>query len=82
VRSADSKILSTIQSVPPDIDLSGALLELTASPFARSAPLGETCGLLLGGDYSSFLIVGRGGTPIQPGGLAPTLDLAPFKLDR
>jgi filamentous hemagglutinin family protein len=82
VRSTDSKILSTNQSVPPDIDLSGALLDLPASPFARSARLGETCGLLLGGDYSSFLVVGRGGTPIQPAGLAPALDLSAPKVGR
>jgi hypothetical protein len=82
VRSDDSRILSMNQSVPPDIDLSGALLELPASPFTSTARLGETCGVLLGGNYSSFLVVGRSGTPIEPAGLLPALDLSSFNLNR
>ncbi|MDB5318956.1 MAG: exported protein of unknown function, putative exoprotein of filamentous hemagglutinin family, partial [Phycisphaerales bacterium] len=82
VRSDDSRILSKNQNVPPDIDLSGALLELSASPFAPTARLGDTCGVLLGGNYSSFLVVGRSGTPVEPAGLMPELDLSPFRLGR
>jgi large exoprotein involved in heme utilization and adhesion len=82
VRSTDSRILSTNQTVPPYIDLAGALLDLPASPFARGAGLEDICGVMLGGDYSSFLVVGRGATPVQPGGLTPSLDVSSFTLDK
>jgi filamentous hemagglutinin family protein len=82
VRSADSLILSRNQSVPPDIDLAGALIDLPASPFTRGARLEEICGVILGGNYSSFLVVGRGGTPVEPGGLAPSLDVSSFTLEK
>ncbi len=48
------------------VDLSGVLLALPASLLGAESQLREWCGVRLPGEISSFVVLGRGGTPIEP----------------
>jgi hypothetical protein len=76
LKSPDTDIItSRPPNLPPDIDISGQLVPLTIPDLGVSARLIDLCPIGLGSDMatSSFLITGRGGTPVQPGGLVPAL---------
>lgn len=60
-----------ISIVGPAVDLSGNLTPLTTSLLSANTSLPEHCGSNLGGEISSFLVLGRNGLPLQPGGWQP-----------
>ena len=63
-----------IQINSPETDLSGGLVQLPESPIRAEDLLSEQCAVKLEGDFSSFVIVGRGGLPVTPGNLYPSFD--------
>ncbi|MBI2947212.1 MAG: filamentous hemagglutinin N-terminal domain-containing protein [Verrucomicrobia bacterium] len=85
ISSADSAITASsekdvdgiISILGPAIDLSGSLLSLPGSLLGGEVALPEHCGKNLPGDLSSFLLVGRGGLPLEPGGWSPSLPAPP-----
>jgi hypothetical protein len=70
-----TRILTSLPpQLPPDVDLSNKVIPLQAPTLEAAARLLEACHIRLGsGDaVSSFLITGRGGTPVAPGGTSPS----------
>ncbi|MDB5318632.1 MAG: filamentous hemagglutinin family N-terminal domain protein [Phycisphaerales bacterium] len=76
VLSVDSVILSNNQSVPSPVDLAGVLTPFSLELATSELTLVEECPRRIGSGMSSFLILGRGGTPAEGGGLMPALDLS------
>ncbi len=62
-----------IQAV--ELDLSGDLVSLPSSLLGAESQLRERCGVRTVGGFSSFLVLGRGGAPIEPNGPLPTFGL-------
>jgi filamentous hemagglutinin family protein len=58
-----------------ELDLSGSLVSLPSSLLDAESQLRERCGVRTAGGISSFLVLGRGGTPIEPNGPLPTFGL-------
>jgi hypothetical protein len=56
----------------PEVDLSGILLGLPSTLLDVGAQLRPDCGVRLTGNVSSFIVVGQGGLPIDPGGFLPS----------
>jgi large exoprotein involved in heme utilization and adhesion len=56
----------TINIVTPELDLSTGLVELPSSLFDASTQFREQCARRLGSDFSSFLVLGRGGVADSP----------------
>ncbi len=81
LRSPDSEILTSLPPrLPPDIDLSNKVVPLESATLDISSRLLESCSLRVGAEgISSFLVVGRGGTPIEPGGVSPALGKKPAR---
>lgn len=77
IKSTDSLILSENTSLPPDLELSGALLRLPAGLFSADAELRDNCVRQFGGEASSFRVQGRGSAAHEPGGWAPSMTLQP-----
>ena len=75
LRSPDTQILTSLPPrLPPDTDLSNKVIPLQSPTLDIAARLLESCGLRMGGGgISSFLVIGRGGTPLEPGGLSPAM---------
>ena len=79
VRSADTVISAksaegiqgTVEISAPDVDISGSLAVLSESFITRDLQLQERCAVKIAGDFSSFIIVGRGGTRIRPNDFVP-----------
>lgn len=70
LKSADSAILTNANLIFPTADLSGALAALPPTATDTGTRMVPQCGVRLGGsDVSTFLVIGRGGTPPEPGGL-------------
>jgi hypothetical protein len=69
-------ILSDNQSVPSPVDLAGVLTPFSLELANSELTLVEVCPRRMEGAFSSFLILGRGGTPAEGGGLMPALDLS------
>lgn len=77
--SADSRVTASsergiqgeISLLGPVVDLSGPLTPLSASLLDAAARLPARCATRLPDDLSSFLVVGRGGLPFEPGEVAP-----------
>lgn len=68
LRSTDSPILSNSISLPAETDVASSLASLDAALVDPSATLREQCALTLTERISTFIVVGRGGVPPQPGG--------------
>ena len=62
----------TVQVTAPEVDLSGVLAELVGNFIDAAALLRPECGVRLSGSISSFIVMGRGGLPIVPGGFVPS----------
>jgi filamentous hemagglutinin family protein len=62
----------TVQVTAPEVDLSGVLAVLPANLLDASMFLRPDCGVRLGGQISSFIVMGRGGVPFAPGGFVPS----------
>jgi len=67
----------TVEIRSPNVDLTGIVVPLPASLLDAESQLQPYCGLKLAGAVSSFLVVGRGGMPLQPSGVLPSLGLPP-----
>jgi len=74
--SSQSQILTTSVSLPPELDLSGSLVQLPESLLNDISQLSETCAIKLQGEFSSFIVVGRGGMPVDPGSAIPSFHLS------
>lgn len=80
IASTDSSITASsefgvngqISVLGPSVDLTGSLTTLSGSLLGAEARLPEHCGIKLGGDLSSFLILGRGGLPARSDGWQPS----------
>ena len=72
--SSEFGISGNIDVIAPDFDIAGSLAVLPESFITREIQLLESCAVKLSGKYSSFTAVGRGGTPISPGGIIPILN--------
>lgn len=56
----------------PDTDLTGSLIVLPGSLLGAESQLRQSCGVRLGGGVSSFVVLGKGGAPIEPIGPLPS----------
>lgn len=74
--SSESHILTNAAINFPSTDVSGSLVTLHVDALTRDAQLVADCGIRIGHDVSSFLMGGRGATPILPGGLIPSTDFS------
>ncbi len=80
ISSADSAITASsefgvngrISVLGPSVDLTGSLSSLSGSLMGAEGRLPEHCGIKLGGDLSSFLVLNRGGLPTQAEGWQPS----------
>ncbi|HVM60474.1 MAG TPA: filamentous hemagglutinin N-terminal domain-containing protein [Verrucomicrobiae bacterium] len=67
----------TVEIRSPDVDLTGVVVPLPASLLDAESQLQPYCGVKFAGVVSSFLVVGKGGVPLQPFGVSPSLGLPP-----
>lgn len=66
--SSEFGLSGTIDITAPDLDISGSLVDLNAAVVSGAARLEPQCALQLGGEISSFVLTGRGGTAADVGG--------------
>ncbi len=57
-----------IEITSPDADLAGSLATLPDAALGSQTDVAEACAARLHGNRSSFVVVGRGGLPLEPGG--------------
>jgi filamentous hemagglutinin family protein len=72
----ESDILTTSQSVPPELDIAGSLVVLPVTLVSAQSQLLELCAVRPEGEVSSFTVVGQGGLPLQGGGWLPGFELS------
>jgi filamentous hemagglutinin family protein len=70
--SAPFGLPGTVSVTAPDLDLSGSLIGLPGNLLDVENQLRPDCRVRLVGDISSFIVLGRGGLPIEPGGFVPS----------
>jgi filamentous hemagglutinin family protein len=70
--SAPFGLPGTVSVSAPEVDLSGSLVALPENLLSAETQLRPDCGVRLGGNISSFIVLGRGGLPIEPGGFVPS----------
>jgi hypothetical protein len=70
--SAPFGLPGAVRVTAPELDLSGAYLALAANLLDASTLLHPDCGIRLTGNISSFIVLGRGGQPLAPGGFVPS----------
>ena len=70
--STPSGIPGTVIVTAPNVDLSGSLVALPADLLDAEALLRPDCAVRLTGNISSFIVLGRGGLPLEPGGFVPS----------
>jgi filamentous hemagglutinin family protein len=70
--SAPFGLPGTVRVTAPEVDLSGSLIALPENLLSAETQLRPDCGVRLGGNISSFIVLGRGGLPIEPGGFIPS----------
>ncbi len=56
----------TVDIAAPPLSLTNALVQLSGSLLNASSQLREQCAMLLGQDFSSFLVLGAGGVEVSP----------------
>lgn len=71
--SAPFGLPGTVKVTAPEVDLSGVLAVLAGNLIDASTLLRPDCGIRLEGNVSSFVVSGRGGLPLTPGGFLPSL---------
>ena len=64
--TATGTTAGTVEIAAPELDLSSALIILPGSLVDASTQLREQCARRLGQDFSSFLVLGRGGVAPAP----------------
>jgi hypothetical protein len=70
--SAPFGLPGTVSVSAPAVDLSGSLIGLPSNLLGAETQLRPDCGVRLMGNISSFIVLGRGGLPIEPGGFVPS----------
>ena len=70
--SAPFGLPGTVSVTAPDLDLTGSLIGLPSNLLDVENLLRPDCRVRLSGKTSSFIILGRGGMPIEPGGFFPS----------
>jgi filamentous hemagglutinin family protein len=70
--SAPFGLPGTVSVSAPDVDLSGSLIGLPGSLLGAETQLRPDCGVRLAESISSFIVLGRGGLPFEPGGFVPS----------
>ncbi len=75
--SAPFGLPGTVSVSAPEVDLSGSLIGLPSNLLGTETQLRPDCGVRLTGNISSFIVLGRGGLPIQPGGFVPSGAIPP-----
>src|SRR5207244_1974153 len=69
--SAPFGLAGTVRVSAPEIGLSGSLVVLPSSLLRLETQLRPDCGVRMAG-ISSFVVLGRGGLPMEPGGFLPS----------
>ena len=80
--SSQFGLQGSVEVTAPDVDLSGSLLPLSGSLVDAASQLQERCAVRLPDDASSFVVVGSGGTPVEPDNLIPSFPLGGAKRER
>src|SRR6185503_17746997 len=70
--SAPFGLPGTVSVSAPQVDLSGSLIGLPSNLLDAGTQLRPDCAVRFLGDVSSFVVLGRGGLPIEPGGFVPS----------
>lgn len=70
--SAPFGLPGTVSVTAPELDLSGSLIGLPDNLLDAENQLRPDCRVRLAGNVSSFIMLGRGGLPIAPGGFIPS----------
>jgi len=70
--SAPFGLPGTVSVSAPEVDLSGSLIGLPSNLLGAETQLRPDCGVRLTADLSSFIVLGRGGLPLDPGGFVPS----------
>ena len=70
--SAPFGLPGTVSVTAPDLDLSGSLIGLSGSLLDLESQLRPDCRVRSAGNASSFIMLGRGGLPLTPGGFIPS----------
>jgi filamentous hemagglutinin family protein len=74
--SAPFGLPGTVSVSAPNVDLSGVLVALPGTLLGVETLLQPDCGVRLNGNISSFIVLGRGGLPLEPGGFVPSATTA------
>jgi len=70
--SAPFGLPGTVSVSAPDVDLSGSLVGLPGNLLGLETRLRPDCAVRLTANISSFVVLGRGGLPLAPGGFVPS----------
>jgi filamentous hemagglutinin family protein len=70
--SAPFGLPGTVSVSAPEVDLSGSLVGLPSTMLGVESQLRPDCAVRVTDDFSSFVVLGRGGLPPQPGGFVPS----------
>ncbi len=77
IADASSQIESSRQQLTLDLDIASEVGRLPGALASSGIALADVCGVNFSGDtISSFVITGRGASPIEPGGWLPSFDLS------
>jgi large exoprotein involved in heme utilization and adhesion len=71
--SAPFGLPGTVSVSAPQVDLSGSLIGLPSNLLDAETRLRPDCGVRLTENISSFIVLGRGGLPLEPGGFVPSV---------
>ena len=64
--SSQFGLSGTVSVLGPSVDFSGSLISLPGQFVSAENRLPERCAVRLSGNISSFIVVGRGGLPLDP----------------
>jgi len=70
--SAPFGLPGTVKVTAPEIDLSGSLIALNGNFLDAASQMRPDCSVRTTEGVSSFVILGRGGLPLEPGGFVPS----------
>ncbi len=76
--SAPFGLPGTVSVSAPNLNLSGSLVGLPSNLLDIEAQLRPDCRVRLAANLSSFIVLGRGGLPIAPGGFLPSGTIPPL----
>ncbi len=80
--SSEFGFAGSVDITAPDVDLSGSLTPLAVVLLSGASQLPEHCARMVPGDVSSFIVLGRGGLPIVPGGWLPSFGATPPRKEK